>query len=176
VTDRLENLRQELGLEACRQLRDRREHPAVQGFLGWLGEQYALDARSAWHTLAYLAGQLDQAGAISSDRTILVEVFDDPLGDPRMVIHSPFGGRVNGPWGLALTGALREQMGIGVEVETNDDGILLRLLDSDAEFPLDLVQELGLDEAREYILRELPDSAVFGARFRQNAARCCCRG
>ena len=171
VTDRLESLRQELGLDTCRQLRLEREHAAVQGFLAWLGEQYALDARSAWHTLDYLAGQLDQAGAISSDRTILVEVFEDALGDPRMVVHSPFGGRVNGPWGLALSGALRERLVIDVEVETNDDGILIRLLDADAEFPLDLVQGLGADEAREYILRELPDSAVFGARFRQNAAR-----
>jgi ATP-dependent Lhr-like helicase len=171
VTDHLETLRRELGLDTYRQLRDEREHPAVHGILSWLGERYALDARSAWHIVDYLAGQLDQAGAISSDHTILVEVFDDPLGDPRMVIHSPFGGRVNGPWGLALTGALRERLGIDVEVETNDDGILLRLLETDAEFPLDLVQDLGPDEAREYILRELPNSAVFGSRFRQNAAR-----
>ncbi|MFN2284362.1 MAG: hypothetical protein ACK2UQ_08060, partial [Anaerolineae bacterium] len=88
-----------------------------------------------------------------------------------MVVHSPFGGRVNGPWGLALASALRERAGIEIEVETNDDGILLRLLESDAEFPLDVVTEMGPAEARERILRELPDSAVFGARFRQNSAR-----
>ncbi|MDF1513622.1 MAG: hypothetical protein P1S60_07420, partial [Anaerolineae bacterium] len=99
------------------------------------------------------------------------EFFNDPLGDARVVIHSPFGGRVNGPWGLALTGALRQRMGVDVEVETNDNGILLRLLDTDADFPLDIITDLGSTEAREIILRELPDSAVFGSRFRQNAAR-----
>ncbi len=78
---------------------------------------------------------------------------------------------MNGPWGLALAGAFRERTGVEIEVETNDDGILLRLLDSDADFPIDVVSELGPAEARERILRELPDSAVFGAHFRQNAAR-----
>ncbi|MBN1877823.1 MAG: DEAD/DEAH box helicase [Anaerolineae bacterium] len=144
---------------------------AVNSLLTWLGETHALDVRSAWHILNYLAGQLDQTGTLATDRSILVEVFDDPLGDPRMVIHSPFGGRVNGPWGLALASALRERAGIEIEVETNDDGILLRLLESDTEFPLDIVTDMGPAEARERILRELPDSAVFGARFRQNAAR-----
>ena len=93
--------------------------------------------------LDYVAGQLDKAGAIASDTVLLVEVFDDALGDPRMVLHSPFGGRVNGPWGLALASALRERTGARVEVQTNDDGILLRFPDSDAEFPLDLVSSLG---------------------------------
>jgi len=144
---------------------------SVANLLSWLQETYALDTNSAWNTIDYLASQLDQTGALATDRSILVEVFTDPLGDPRMVVHSPFGGRVNGPWGLALAGALRERAGINIEVETNDDGILLRLLDSEAEFPLDVVTDMGPAEARERILRELPESAVFGARFRQNAAR-----
>jgi ATP-dependent Lhr-like helicase len=171
VAERLEQVRRALNVQEFREIREKRETPPVQAMLVWLGENYALDALSAWHTVDYLAGQLDHAGAISSDRTVLVEVFEDALGDARLVIHSPFGGRVNGPWGLALAGALRERTGIEIEVQTNDDGILLRLLDSEAEFPLDLVTELGPAEARERILRELPDSAVFGARFRQNAAR-----
>ncbi|MBN2002882.1 MAG: hypothetical protein JXA21_05965, partial [Anaerolineae bacterium] len=144
---------------------------SVANILAWLSETYALDERSAWQTLDYLAGQLDQTGAVATDRCVLVEIFDDALGDPRMVVHSPFGGRVNGPWGLALSGALRERTGLEIETETNDDGILLRLLESDAAFPVDVVAGMGPAEARERILRELPDSAVFGTRFRQNAAR-----
>ncbi len=171
VAERLAQLRDTLGLDTYRQIREERESPEVQALLLWLCQTYALDERSGWHTLDYIAGQLDHTHAISSDRTIVVELFDDPLGDARVVIHSPFGGRVNGPWGLALTGALRQRVGVEVEVETNDNGILLRLLDSDAEFPLDLMTGLQAAEAREIILRELPDSAVFGSRFRQNAAR-----
>lgn len=171
VAERLEAVQRTLNLPECRLIREHRDDPQVQGLLAWLGENFALDARSAWHTVDYLSSQLDQTGAISSDRTILIEVFEDALGDARLVIHSPFGGRVNGPWGLALAHALRERFSMEVEVQTNDEGVLLRLLDSEQAFPLDIIAGMGPEEARERILAELPDSAVFGARFRQNAAR-----
>ncbi len=143
----------------------------VGDLLTWLATDYALDANSAWSVIDYVAGQLDHTGVISSDRTILVELFEDALGEPRMVIQSPFGGKVNGLWGLALASALRERTGVEVELQSNDDGILFRFPDADSEFPLDLVTDLTPDEARERILLELPNSAVFGAQFRQNAAR-----
>jgi ATP-dependent Lhr-like helicase len=171
VAERLEQLQATMNLREAREIRDRRQESEVQAALAWLQEDSALDKNSAWQVLNYVASQIDKAGAISSDRTVIVEVFDDALGDPRMVVQAPFGGRVNGPWGLALAGALRERTGVNIEVQSNDDGILLRFPDADAEFPLDIVTEMGPAEARERILRELPDSAVFGARFRQNAAR-----
>jgi ATP-dependent Lhr-like helicase len=171
VAERVGRLRTALALDELREIRDRFEEPEVQEILAWLRRDYALDENSARQVVDYVASQLDLAGAIASDQTVLVEVFDDALGDPRMVIHSPFGGRVNGPWGLALAGVLRERVSVDVELQTNDEGILLRFPESDAEFPLDLVSQLGPVEARERILRELPDSAVFGAQFRQNAAR-----
>ncbi len=143
----------------------------VADLLTWLATDYALDANSAWSVIDYVAGQLDHTGVISSDHTILVELFEDALGEPRMVIQSPFGGKVNGLWGLALASALRERTGVEVELQSNDDGILFRFPDADSEFPLDLVTDLTPDEARERILLELPNSAVFGAQFRQNAAR-----
>jgi ATP-dependent Lhr-like helicase len=145
--------------------------PEVQALLDWLHTEYALDEASTWHVIDYVAGQLDHAGAISSDRAILVEIFDDALGDQRLVIQSPFGGQVNGLWGLALAAALRERTGVEVEVQSNDDGILFRFPEAEADIPLDLLTAVGPDEARERILAELPNSAVFGAQFRQNAAR-----
>ena len=171
VAARLTAICNELGLETYRGVHTVRDSGPVQALLEWLRTDYALDANSAWHVVDYVSKQLDHAGAISSDRTVLVEVFDDALGDPRMVIQAPFGGRVNGLWALALAGALRKRTDVNVEVQTNDEGILLRFPDADAEFPLDLVTEMGAAEAREYILEELPNSAVFGAQFRQNAAR-----
>ncbi|HEX2326340.1 MAG TPA: hypothetical protein VHQ00_13160, partial [Chloroflexota bacterium] len=55
-----------------------------------------------------------------------METFEDALGDPRLVVHSPFGGRVNGPWGIALAHAIRERLGVEPQLITGDDGILLR--------------------------------------------------
>ncbi len=136
----------------------------------WLRREYALDKNSARNLIDHVQRQLDAVGVMSSDSTIVVESFQDAVGEPRMVIHSPFGGRVNGAWALALSRALRERIGVQVETQTNDDGIIIRFPQT-AEPPVDIVQQMTPAEARERILRELPDSAVFGAHFRMNAAR-----
>lgn len=171
VAERLQAAAATLGLGEVRVLAAQRESQPMQELLEWLRQEYALDDNSAWIVVDYVASQLDHTGAISSDRTVIVEVFDDAVGDPRLVIHSPFGGRVNGLWGIALASALRERTGVEVEVQSNDDGILFRFPAADADFPLDLVTSLTPAEVRERILGELPNSAVFGAQFRQNAAR-----
>ena len=137
----------------------------------YLRTEYALDERSARHLLEYVQGQMDAIGAFSSDRTIVVESFVDAVGDPRMVVHSPFGGRVNGAWALALSDALREQFGAAVETQVDDDGILMRLPQSGAVAPAEIVRNMTFAQAKERILRELPNSALFGAHFRMNAAR-----
>jgi len=142
----------------------------------WLQREYALDEKSARNLVAYARQQLDAVGAMSSDTTLVIESFQDAVGEAHMVIHSPFGGRVNGAWALALSSAVRDRIGIDVDTLTNDDGILLH-------FPRatrtglkmlageELIRAMTPREARERILRELPDSAVFGAHFRMNAAR-----
>ncbi len=144
----------------------------------WLQEEYLLDVHSARNAVRYVARQMEVLGTISSDRTIIAEMFTDPLGDLRLVIHSCFGARVNSPWALALSQAFREAMsprpgvlGPRPEVMVTDDGILFRFLETDQEPPLSLIREMGPAEARERLLVELPDSAVFGAQFRMNAAR-----
>lgn len=171
VAEQLTRIRHVLDLPSYRALLEQRDNEAVQTLLLWLRQDYALDTNSAWSVIDYVAGQLDHAGAISSDRTILVELFEDTLGDPRLVIQSPFGGKVNGLWGLALASVLRERAGVEVELASNDDGILFRFPDADADIPLDLITGMTPSEARERILQELPNSAVFGAQFRQNAER-----
>ncbi|MBM3134210.1 MAG: DEAD/DEAH box helicase, partial [Chloroflexi bacterium] len=157
----------------------RNSQSEIAAVLAWLQQECALDENSAYNVLDYVRTQMEAVGAISSDRTIVVESFQDTVGDRRLVVHSPFGGRVNGPWGLALASALRERTGVEVEVQTNDDGILLRFPGTDPspalraglEPPVDIVQNMTAAEARERILNELPNSAVFGAQFRMNAAR-----
>ena len=164
-------LKEELGLDSHRELRSHKDHPRVAEELARLRSENALDDNSAWLVFDYLAGQLDRGGQVAGDRTVVVELFADALGDPRLVVHSCFGGRVNGPWGLALAAALREHTGVNVEYQTNDDGMLFRFPESDAEFPLELVTSMTAVEARRRVLADLPHSAVFGAQFRQNAAR-----
>jgi ATP-dependent Lhr-like helicase len=95
--------------------------------IGWLREEYALDERSAHNLVDYLSRQLDVAGEVASDVAVVIESFTDAVGEGRVVIHSPFGGRVNGAWALALSDALRDRLGLLPETQVNDDGILFRL-------------------------------------------------
>jgi ATP-dependent helicase Lhr and Lhr-like helicase len=91
----------------------------------------------------YVNRQLDALGGISSDEEIIVETFADAVGEARAVVHSPFGGRINGAWALALADALRERTGIEIETQVNDDGILLR-------FPGTALSELARSARRDH--------------------------
>lgn len=153
-----------------REVQDRLETASPEA-RAWLEREFVLDERSANNLLEYVQSQIHSIGAISSDKTIIVETFQNAVGDPHFVIHSPFGGRVNGAWAVALTSLIRERTGITPEVMTNDDGIIFRFNASDPNVSLELVTNLSAQQARERILRELPESAVFGAQFRMNAAR-----
>ncbi|HEY8885079.1 MAG TPA: helicase-related protein, partial [Chloroflexota bacterium] len=145
--------------------------PAARRLLDLLTRECALDPNSLVQVVDYVARQLDANGQIASDRTILAEVFSDAIGEPRLVIHSPFGGRVNGPWGVVLAGAIRERLGVEAQVISGDDGILLRFANADLAPPVDLVGQITSQEARERLLADLPGSATFVAQFRMNAAR-----
>ncbi len=156
-----------------------------QSLLSFLRQECALDRNSIVQIVDYVARQLAAAGQIATDRSIVVEVYDDALGDPRIVVHSPFGGRVNGPWGLVLASAIRERLGIEPQVVSGDDGIMLRFGDTldptraamshpvalDLPSIARLITTITSAEAKERLLAELPGSAVFGAQFRMNAAR-----
>jgi ATP-dependent Lhr-like helicase len=143
----------------------------AESVIAWLSDEYGMDDWSARNAMHYVRRQLDVLGAISSDRTIIVERFTDALGDGHMVIHSPFGARVNSAWALALSHALQELLGGKPETQANDNGILFHFIQADREPPIHLVHEMSGQEARERLLLELPNSALFGAEFRMSASR-----
>ncbi len=133
-------------------------------------EEYGLDALAARNLVTYLREQEAATGVLPSDRTIVVERFRDEIGDWRVCILSPYGGRVHAPWAMALRSRLRESLGLEVQSLWSDDGIALHFPDSDAPPPLDdLVLEPA--EIEDLVLGELAQSALYGARFRENAAR-----
>jgi ATP-dependent helicase Lhr and Lhr-like helicase len=131
---------------------------------------YHLDPRAAKNLLAFLRDQHDATGAVPTDRTIVVERFRDEIGDWRVCILSPFGGRVHAPWAMAIAARLRESLGIDAQSIWSDDGIALHFPESDTPPPL---EELMIDpgEVEDLVVAELGDTALFGARFRENAGR-----
>src|SRR5438034_1260749 len=129
-----------------------------------------LDDRAAHNLLRFLHEQQAATGAVPSDRTIVVERFRDEIGDWRVCILTPFGARVHAPWALALGARLRDALGIEVQSIWSDDGIALHLPDADAPPPTDDLL-IHPDELEDLVVQEVGQSALFGARFRENAAR-----
>ena len=135
-----------------------------------LRQEHALDERAANNLLGFLREQEAATGAVPSDRTVVVERFRDEIGDWRLCVLTPFGARVHAPWALALAARVRESLGLDANAIWSDDGIAIHLPDADAAPPSDLVV-IDPEEIEELVVNEVGDSALFGARFRENAAR-----
>src|SRR5438067_114826 len=133
-------------------------------------EQHMLDDRAAKNLLKFLEEQAAATGVVPSDRAVVVERFRDEIGDWRLCILTPFGARVHAPWALALAARIRESLGLDANAIWSDDGIAIHLPDADAAPPSDLVV-IDPEEIEDLVVNEVGDSALFGARFRENAAR-----
>ena len=113
---------------------------------------------------------------LPSDRTIVLERFRDEIGDWRVCLLSPYGGRIHGAWGLVLSARIHERFGVQADAIWSDDGIVLHLPDlgGDGDQGLPSAAELVLldpDEVQDAVTTQLGGSALFGARFRENASR-----
>src|SRR5947207_3409999 len=135
-----------------------------------LTDEHRLDERAANNLLTFLNEQAVATGTVPSDRTIVVERFRDEIGDWRLCILTPFGARVHAPWALALAARMRDSLGPEVQSIWSDDGIALHLPDADSPPPTDEIV-ISPDEIEELVVQEVGQSALFGARFRENAAR-----
>jgi len=173
---------------------------AIGEFSRWAVEQepqaleddYDLDERAARNLISYLREQLAATRVLPSDRTIVLERFRDEIGDWRVCLLSPYGGRIHAAWGLALSARIEERFGVQADAIWSDDGIVLHLPDLDGDGDddgeagegrgggglratgLPSAAELVLldpDEVQDAVTAQLGGSALFGARFRENASR-----
>jgi ATP-dependent Lhr-like helicase len=135
-----------------------------------LRERHHLDERAASNLLAYLADEKEATGALPTDRTVTIQRFRDELGDWRVVLLTPFGGRVHSPWSLALEARLAERSGFDVQTLWSDDGIALRFANGE-EPPGDEILFPSPEEVEDLVVGQLANSALFAAHFRENAAR-----
>jgi ATP-dependent helicase Lhr and Lhr-like helicase len=154
---------------------------AIGAFARWAVEQrpevlereYDLDPRAARNLVEYLREQLAATRVLPSDRTVVVERFRDEIGDWRLCVLSPYGGRVHAAWGLALAARIRQRMGLEADAIWSDDGIVVHLPEAEELNGPEAV-ELAMvepDELEDLVVAELSGSALFGARFREAAAR-----
>ncbi len=130
-----------------------------------------LDPWAADNLVGFLSEQREATGHVPHDRTLLVERFRDELGDWRVVLHSPFGLQVHAPWALAVGARLRERLGVDGQAIASDDGIVVRVPETDADPPGAELFVLEPDDVEDLVTDEVGGSALFASRFRECAAR-----
>ncbi len=135
-----------------------------------LQREHDFDARAAQNLVQYLDDQRAATGSLPDDRTLVLERTRDEMGDWRLILLSPWGGRVHAPWTIALAAHLRERGELELESVWSDDGIVLRL--PERERPPEAAELLPPADAIEaLVVRELPGTSLFAAHFREAAAR-----
>jgi ATP-dependent Lhr-like helicase len=159
----------ELGLAIGRLTREMLRLPPAAA-VDRLTRDHDLDQLAAENLLQYLNDQKAAAGIVPDAGTILVERVRDELGDWRVCVLSPRGGRVHAPWAMAAAAKAREERGIDVETIWGDDGFVVRFPDVDEPPDVNLLIP-DADEVQPLVVRQLGATALFAAKFRENAAR-----
>ncbi len=153
------------------ELRERVDrHPPEEARIGLQGAS-RLDAAGAGQVVRYLAAGRAALGAMPSQRTVVAERFFDDSGGMQLVIHAPFGSRINRAWGLALRKRFCRSFNLELQAAATDDGIVISLTDLHS-FPLESVFSFLKPEGLEPVLTQAVLGApLFGARWRWTASR-----
>ncbi len=149
-----------------REIRESKRDAAIERLVS----KHDLDRLAAENFLQYLADQEEATAAVPDDRTVVIERVVDELGDWRVCVLSPFGGRVHAPWAMAVTAKVRNELAIDVETMWSDDGFIVRFPETDKPPASELVIP-DPDEVEQLLLRQLGASSMFAAKFREAAAR-----
>ena len=131
---------------------------------------HALDQNAAENLMRYLVDQAAATKAVPDDQTVVIERFRDEMGDWRVCLMTPFGGRIHAPWSMAATAKIRAETHIEVETMWTDDGFVVRF--PETEEPPDTTLLIpAADEVENLVVRQLGSTALFAAKFREAAAR-----
>jgi ATP-dependent Lhr-like helicase len=135
-----------------------------------LTTEHSLDQSAATNLLNYLHDQAAATEEPPSDKTIILECFVDEVGDWRVCLLSPFGSRVHAPWAMAVAARLRSETTGEVDMMWSDDGIVFRLPEADEPPSIELFFPSSA-EIEDEVVQQVGSTALFAARFRENAAR-----
>jgi ATP-dependent Lhr-like helicase len=136
-----------------------------------LERECSVDQRGAEQAVEYIAAGQKALGVIPSQDVIVAERFFDEGGGMQLILHSPFGTRINRAWGLALRKRFCRTFNFELQAAATDNGLVLSLSDQHS-FPLELVFDFLKTPTVEHVLTQaMLDSPLFGARWKWNAQR-----
>jgi ATP-dependent Lhr-like helicase len=137
----------------------------------WLEDEVGLPPAAATQVVDYLAGAALALGAMPAQETLVAERFFDEAGDMHLVLHAPFGSRLNRAWGLALRKRFCRAFNFELQAAATEDAIVLSLGPTHS-FPLeDVFHFLSSNTARDVLTQAVLDAPLFGVRWRWNAGR-----
>jgi ATP-dependent Lhr-like helicase len=141
----------------------------IERAVDWLMEHLGLQDAAARQIAEYLARSRAALGALPTLDTLVMERFFDESGGMQLVLHSPFGSRMNRAWGLALRKRFCRTFNFELQAAATEDAIVLSLSDSHS-FPLDEVwRYLRSNTAEHVLVQALLDAPLFNVRWRWNA-------
>jgi ATP-dependent Lhr-like helicase len=137
----------------------------------WLRQECGLDRRGAEQAVAYIQAGRAVLGAVPTQQTIVAERFFDEGGGMQLVLHTPFGGRINRAWGLALRKRFCAAFDLELQAAATDEGVVISLGERHS-FPLETVfQFLRADGVRELLVQAVLAAPMFASRWRWNSTR-----
>jgi len=170
-SDELSRAVSDLRSGADAQLSVEMSEPAVvrQSALEWFIRETGLNAGGSEQAIAYLAAGRQVLGAIPTQDTLVLERFFDESGGMQLVLHAPFGSRVNKAWALALRKRFCRQFNFELQAAATEDALLLSL-GPQHSFPLaDVFRYLHPASVRDILVQAFLDAPVFQTRWRWNA-------
>ena len=142
---------------------------ALERAIDWLHEHLGLNDDAARQIVDYLARARSALGALPTHDTLVMERFFDESGGMQLVLHTPYGSRINRAWGLALRKRFCRNFNFELQAAATEDAIVLSLSESHS-FPLDDVwRYLRAATAEQVLVQALLDAPLFNVRWRWNA-------
>jgi ATP-dependent Lhr-like helicase len=152
-------------------LRERISQFAPLEAVAWLEAECGLDRRGAEQAVAYIAEGRAILGTVATQNTVVAERFFDEGGGMQLVLHAPFGGRINKAWGLALRKRFCTTFDFELQAAATDEGIVMSLGERHS-FPLDSIfGYLHPNTLREVLVQSVLQAPMFATRWRWNATR-----
>ena len=145
--------------------------PEVQAAVAWLKSECGLDDSGAEQLVEYIVTGRAVLGAVPTQKTIIAERFFDEGGGMQLILHTPFGGRVNKAMGLALRKRFCRSFNFELQAAATDDGLNISLAEQHS-FPLcDVFHYLQVETVQEVLEQAALASPIFGTRWRWDANR-----
>src|SRR5437773_10443888 len=137
----------------------------------WLAQEMQLPAHAAQQLGEYFADTYRSLSTIPSQQTLVMERFFDESGGMQLVLHAPFGNRINRAWGLALRKRFCRSFNFELQAAATDEAIVISL-GTQHSFPLEEVfRYLNSNTVRDLLVQALLDAPMFTIRWRCNATR-----